>query len=74
MAKWILETRLELVPVPIDPRHFKQLVAEIGELLYDYFCQLDQRKFTQAHSTKTGNSQVQTRDTLAAKRMEDSHE
>ncbi len=74
MAKWTLETRPELVPVPIDSRHLKQLVAEIGELLYDYFCQLDQGKFTQAHPTTTGNSQIQTRDTFAAKRMEDSHE
>lgn len=74
MAKWTLETRPELIPVAIDPRHFKQLVAEIGELLYDYFCQLDQRKSAQAPSIDTGNSQSKTRDKVAAMRAEDSHE
>lgn len=44
MKKWILEKGPELIPVPIDPRHYKQLLAEIAELLLDSYCQLQRIK------------------------------
>ena len=41
MGKWKLERAPELVPVPIDQVIFQQSLAEIAEILYPYFCQLD---------------------------------
>ena len=41
MGKWVLEKEPEMVPFPIDPKQFQQNIAEIAEILYHYFCQLD---------------------------------
>lgn len=40
MAKWVLEKGPELIPVPVENRHFKQLLAEIAELLLSSYSQL----------------------------------
>lgn len=57
----------ELAPVPIDPKQYQQLIADIGELLYEYFYQLDkQSKSALAESTATRNSCSNARDKLAA--------
>jgi hypothetical protein len=57
MGKWKLERAPELVPVPIDPELHKQNLAEIAEILYPYFCQLDP-KFKSL--IKTPNPELQT--------------
>lgn len=54
MSKWALQTTPELVAVPIDPRHFKQLVAEVAEILYDSYCQLHRLEKSKPQSI--GNS------------------
>ena len=54
MSKWALATGPELVPVPLDPRHFKQLLAEIAEILYDSYCQLHRKE--KPKSQPIGNS------------------
>lgn len=43
MPKWELRRDPELMPEPLTEERYNQLVAEIGELMYDYFCQLDSR-------------------------------
>ncbi len=40
MGTWALEMGPEMVPVPIDPRLFKQLLAEVAEILLDSYRQL----------------------------------
>ena len=35
MNKWVLKTKPELVPVPIDPRIYQQKILEIAERLYE---------------------------------------
>lgn len=41
MARWVLEKDPKRIPHPIDPKIYKQNIAEIAELLLRYFCQLD---------------------------------
>ncbi len=50
MPKWTLEGEPEMVPCPVDPNHYQQIIAEVSELLYDYFNQLDQRRKSQTDS------------------------
>lgn len=40
MAKWASEQEPELVPVPLDPIHFQQILAEIAEVLLNSYRQL----------------------------------
>ena len=43
MAKWKLELAPEMIPVPVDPREFNRLLADLSEILYRCFSQLDPR-------------------------------
>ena len=54
MSKWALSSGPELVPVPIDPKLFKQLLAEIADILYNSYCQL--RQVEKSKSQPIGNS------------------
>ena len=46
MTRWALVNGPELIPVPLDPRHFKQLIAEIADVLIDSYSQLARIKKT----------------------------
>jgi hypothetical protein len=35
MSQWVQSPSPDLIPVPIDPKHFEQLLAELAELLYN---------------------------------------
>ena len=37
MPKWTCSKKPELVPIPIDPKRYEQILAEIAELLYEYW-------------------------------------
>jgi len=41
MGKWAMKTAPKWIPVPIDPKLYEQNIAEIAELLLEWFCQLD---------------------------------
>jgi hypothetical protein len=73
MPRWVLENGPTLVPQPIDPKRYKQIIAEVGELLYDYFSQLDLKKNSKGKSTEAGTPQTASR-RKAGKQPEDSHD
>lgn len=35
MSKWVLKTKPELIPVPIDPGIYQQKILEIAKRLYE---------------------------------------
>ena len=41
MGKWVMKAAPKWIPVPIDPKLYEQNIAEIAELLLQWFCQLD---------------------------------
>ena len=41
MNQWVLNGKPEMIAVPIDMKKFKDGLAEIAQLLLDYFRQLD---------------------------------
>lgn len=42
--KWECTEPPELIPVPIDQRHFQQLVREVAEILYDTYMRLSAKQ------------------------------
>ncbi|MBS1960873.1 MAG: hypothetical protein JST04_01550 [Bdellovibrionales bacterium] len=44
MAKWRLNQAPDLIPVPVDPNEYDQVLAGISEILYRAFRQLDSSK------------------------------
>lgn len=50
MTKWAFEGGAEIVSVPIDPKRYKEILAEIAELLYSFCSQLDPRNISSSQS------------------------
>jgi len=68
MKKWTCSESPELIAVPIESKRFKQILAEIAELLYDHWASSPQPSFLvdsiESHSVE--NSRTQPSQTYAA--------
>lgn len=53
MSKWKLEKTVEMIPVSIDPREYQQLLADLAEILYRCFRQLDPKPIPVSKSIGT---------------------
>jgi hypothetical protein len=66
MGTWALEAGPELIPVPIDPRLFKQLLAEVAEILLVSYRQLSRIEKTASQPIGAPNSHKRRRPLSAA--------
>ena len=41
MSKWTLETPVQMIAVSVDARVYKQIVADLAEIFYRHFRQLN---------------------------------
>jgi hypothetical protein len=41
MGKWVPKKEPEMVPVSIDTGQYRAKLAEVAQILYRYFCQLE---------------------------------
>lgn len=54
--RWTLVSGPTLIPNPIDNRRFKQILAEVTQMLYEYYRQLQKREIPPSVNIDTAQS------------------